>query len=322
MSQSATCYLRASNIRKAYGSVVALKDASLDLRKGEILALLGPNGAGKTTFIKILATLLTKDSGVVNVVGYDMDAEPEAIRHVMGYVGQDTERSAYARLTVRENLMFFGRLRGLSVDALNTKIAELAEQFEFGTNLDKHFVTLSGGQKQAAVIMRALLHEPLVVFLDEPTKGLDPIVARRIRTFLQRLVKEDGISLLLTSHVLSEVDEMADRVALIHQGCIPTVGTPQQLKDAVGASDFIEIEARALPNEVRLEIRQLPSVLFEVDRDPQWVSFAVDDALVGAEAIIHLLRKRSISARFRQHSTTLEDAFLHYIGQITERFER
>ena len=315
-------FLQAGNVRKTYGDVVALEDASLDVRQGEILALLGPNGAGKTTFIKILATLLIKDGGSVNVLGHDMDADAESIRHLVGYVGQDTERSAYARLTVRENLMFFGRLRGLANAKIEGQIQKLADQFDFDANLDKQFVTLSGGQKQTAVIIRALLHEPPLVYLDEPTKGLDPIVARRIRTFLRQLVDEDGISLLLTSHVLSEVDELADRVALINRGRIPTVGTPQALKDAVGAADFIEVEAAALPDAVREEILQLEPVLFQLERDPKWVSFAVANAMIGAEAIIRTLRTRGITAGFRQHSTTLEDAFLHYIGDITERFDR
>ncbi len=317
-----TLFLQAKDIRKTYGSFTALDGANLDVRQGEILALLGPNGAGKTTFIKILATLLMKDSGSVNILGYDIDQAPESIRHVVGYVGQDTERSAYARLTVRENLTFFGRLRGLSDAQLVAQMEKLADQFQFTENLDKQFVTLSGGQKQTAVIMRALLHEPPLVFLDEPTKGLDPIVARRIRTFLRQLVTENSISLLLTSHVLSEVDELADRVALIHRGDIATVDSAQHLKNAVGAANFIEVEAAHLPEEVRQEIVELPPVLFELDRDPNWVSFAVDDPLNGAEAIIAVLRKHDVVAGFRQHTTTLEDAFMHYIGEISERFDR
>ena len=315
-------YLQAHHLRKTYGSVVALEDASLDVRQGEILALLGPNGAGKTTFIKILATLLIRDGGTVKVLGYDMDADAEAIRHTVGYVGQDTERSAYARLTVRENLLFFGRLRGLTQSQIDVQIRKLSAQFDFDDNLDRQFVTLSGGQKQTAVIIRALLHEPPLVYLDEPTKGLDPIVARRIRHFLRQLVRENGTSLLLTSHVLSEVDEMADRVALIHRGRIPTIGTPFDLKAAVGASDFIEIESAALPDSVRTELMALEPVLFEIERDPQWVSLAVSDVMAGAEAIISVLRRNNVVAGFRQHSTTLEDAFLHHIGTITERFER
>ncbi len=316
-----TLYLQAANLRKTYGRVVALEDASLDVRQGEIMALLGPNGAGKTTFIKILATLLVKDAGSVNVLGYDVDAHPEEVRHLVGYVGQDTERSAYARLTVVENLRFFGRLRGLPAATIEQQIEKLAVQFDFTSHLDKQFVTLSGGQKQTVVILRALLHEPPLVFLDEPTKGLDPIVARRIRAFLRRLVNVDGKSLLLTSHVLSEVDELADRVALIHQGRIPTVGTSRELKAAIGAVEFVEVEAAALTPAVHAEILQLGPVLFHVEREPGWASFAVNDGMGGAEAILHTLRRAEVSAGFRLHYATLEDAFLHHIGELTERFD-
>ncbi len=315
-------YLQARNLRKTYGRVVALEDASLDVRQGEIMALLGPNGAGKTTFIKILATLLVKDAGTVNVLGYDVDAQPEEVRHLVGYVGQDTERSAYARLSVVENLRFFGRLRGLPAALIEQQIEKLAVQFDFTAHLDKQFVTLSGGQKQTVVILRALLHEPPLVYLDEPTKGLDPIVARRIRAFLRRLASVEGKSLLLTSHVLSEVDELADRVALIHEGRIPTVGTSRELKAAIGAVEFVEIEAAALPAAVREQILQLEPVLFCHEREPGWASFAVTDGMAGAEAIIHVLRRAGIRAGFRHHSATLEDAFLHHIGEMGERFER
>ena len=316
-----TLYLQARNVRKTYGRVIALEDASLDVRQGEILALLGPNGAGKTTFIKILATLLVKNSGSVNVLGYDVDAHPEEVRHLVGYVGQDTERSAYARLTVVENLRFFGRLRGLPATVIEDQIEKLAVQFDFTANLDKQFVTLSGGQKQTVVILRALLHEPPLVFLDEPTKGLDPIVARRIRAFLRRLVSVDGKSLLLTSHVLSEVDELADRVALIHEGRIPTVGTSRELKTAIGAVEFVEVEAAALSPAVQEQIMQLEPVLFRTERDAGWVSFAVSEGMAGAEAILRTLRGAGISAGFRLRSATLEDAFLHHIGELAERFD-
>ena len=146
-------YLTAQQVRKAYGKTVAVDDATLELHAGEILALLGPNGAGKTTLIKILATLLTKDTGRVEVLGYDIDTDPEAVRHLVGYVGQDTERSAYARLTVVENLRFFGKLRGLTDRQIAGQIDKLATQFDFHADLGKLFVTLSGGQKQTVVII-------------------------------------------------------------------------------------------------------------------------------------------------------------------------
>lgn len=316
-----TIYLSAEHVRKSYDTELALKDVSLEVYQGEILALLGPNGAGKTTLIKILATLLTKDQGRVQILGYDLDKDQEKIRHLFGYVGQDTERSAYARLTVVENLHFFGTLRGISKKQIDQQIEKLASYFDFHANLDKLFVHLSGGQKQTVVIMRAFLHDPPLVYLDEPTKGLDPIVAKKIRTFLKRFVSEEKKSLLLTSHVLSEVDEMADRVALIQQGTIPISGTSDELKSAIGATDFIEIEKEALPLTTKEKIRQLESVLFDVERDPEWISFGLTDLMGGAEAIIQTLRQDNVQADFRHHTVSLEDAFVHHIGELTEKFD-
>jgi ABC-2 type transport system ATP-binding protein len=315
-------YLSAQHIQKRYGKTVALQDASLELRQGEILALLGPNGAGKTTLIKILATVLAKDAGQVEILGYDLDRHIQEIRHLFGYVGQDTERSAYARLTVVENLHFFGALRGMDKRQIDTQIEKLTTYFDFAENLDKQFVHLSGGQKQTVVIMRGLLHDPPIIYLDEPTKGLDPIIAKRIRAFLKHFVTQEDKSLLLTSHVLSEVDELANRVALIHRGTIPIVDTPDDLKASVGATESIEIEKAALPASTRQRIERLKPVLLAQEHNHNWVSFGVEDAMAGAEAIIRVLREDNVRARFRHHTVSLEDAFVHHIGELSEKFDQ
>jgi ABC-2 type transport system ATP-binding protein len=317
-----TVYLSAQHIEKSYGKTLALRDASLELYQGEILALLGPNGAGKTTLIKILATVLTKDAGQVEILGHDLDRHTEQIRHLFGYVGQDTERSAYARLTVAENLHFFGALRGMGKRQIDDQIEKLAAYFDFGENLGKQFVHLSGGQKQTVIIMRGLLHDPPLIYLDEPTKGLDPIIAKRIRTFLRQFVQQESKSLLLTSHVLSEVDELADRVALIHKGSIPIVGTPDELKASVGAAESVEIEKAPLPDATRARIEQLEPVLFARERNHNWLSFGVKDGLTGAEAIIRVIREDGVRAKFRHHTVSLEDAFIHHIGELTEKFDQ
>ncbi len=315
-------YLVATNIRKQYSNATALHDATLTLHQGEILALLGPNGAGKTTLIKILATLLAKDGGAVSLLGYDLDRHPHEIRHLFGYVGQDTERSAYARLTVCENLHFFGALRGMPKAAINQQIEKLAGHFGFEHHLNQLFVQLSGGQKQTVVIMRALLHNPPVIYLDEPTKGLDPLIAQKIRTFLRGYVAQEGKALLLTSHILGEVDELADRVALIHRGRIPLVDTPAALKAAVGTRDLIEIERATLSATTQTRLQGLGSVRFTLERNPAWLSLAVTDPLVGIEEIIQLLRQEQIRPRFRQQTVSLEDAFIHHIGALDEAFEQ
>jgi len=208
----------------------------------------------------------------------------------------------------------------LSQQQVSQRIEQLAAAFDFEANLDKQFVTLSGGQKQTVVIMRAFLHDPPLVYLDEPTKGLDPIIARKIRAFLKQVVRADGKALLLTSHILTEVDDMADHVALIHRGAIPITGTPAELKAALGASEFIEIQS-PLPRAALEKLKTLEPVLCTLEREPGWVSFGVADPMAGAEAIIRTLREENVQTRFRHHTVTLEDAFLHHIGELAERFE-
>lgn len=234
----------AEDIRKRFGRSVVLDGASLSFRRGETLALLGRNGAGKTTLVRILAAALAKDGGRVAVLGLDLDRASAEIAHLCGWVGQDSERSAYPRLTVRENLRFFGALRGLPRRALDARIALLAEELGFAARLDALFGTLSGGQKQAAIIARALLHEPPVAFLDEPTKGLDPLAAHHVRAFLRRQVS-GGLALLLTSHVVGDLDALADRVAVVHEGRIRTEASPAALLAALAGKDAAEVE-RAL----------------------------------------------------------------------------
>ena len=315
--------LIAEHVSKKYGNTVALQDVSLELKQGEILGLLGTNGSGKTTFIKILATLLAKDSGKVEIFGYDIDKErnEQKIRSLIGYVGQDTERSAYARLTVNENLRFFGRLRGLSKQEIDAGIEKLCEYFDFASNLDKEFMRLSGGQKQMVVIMRALLHDPPIIYLDEPTKGLDPIVAKKIRSFLKEYVTKEQKTLLLTSHNLSEVDELADRVSLMYRGSNPLLGTSSDLKKEIGIKEFIEVRKESLPVSIGEKIMGLKTVLTRVETDPEWVSFGVTTFFEGIEDIIRVLREEGIEVGFRHRSVTLEDVFINSVGILNEKFD-
>jgi ABC-2 type transport system ATP-binding protein len=316
-----TACISAHHVRKSYGDAVALKDVSFEVEQGEIVALLGPNGAGKTTFVKILATLLAKDAGEVTILGYDLDRDERDIRHVFGYVGQDTDRSAYARLSAADNLRFFGALRGLNRATVEDRIDKLTDYFDFHGQLDKDFGQLSGGQKQTVVVMRALLHDPAVVYLDEPTKGLDPMAARKLRTFLKNYVHGERKSILLTTHILSEVEELASRVALMYGGQIGVADSPEGLKSAVGATQFVEVLRADLPEATRTRIERLESVLFVNDSDPHWTSFAVRDPFEGAESILRTLREERVLAKFRLRSVSLEDAFIHYIGVLNDTFD-
>lgn len=314
--------LYVEDVRKTYAKTTALQGASLTMKQGEILALLGANGSGKTTLSKILATLLIKDSGQIAILGYDIDSNPNEVRQLIGYVGQDTERSAYARLTIAENLMFFGRLRNLSDAQIKCRIEMLCHHFEFGEFMDKQFMRLSGGQKQTVVIMRALLHDPPVLLLDEPSKGLDPVIARRIRHYLKSYANQEGKSVLLTSHIMTEVEEMADRVALMRRGTILFTERPDVMKSSVGPQHMIEIRSDGLPEDTIQKILKLNSVVNQLtNRDPEWISFGISDFFEGTDEILHVLKEDNIRLPIRHSNVTLEDVFIHHAGALEDKFE-
>ncbi len=230
-------------------SVVALAGISFEVRPGEALALLGANGAGKSTLLRILATLLLPTQGHARIAGHDAVLDPRAVRRQLGYhAGSDS--GFYSRLTGRENLRFFGRLNHLSNAAAKKRIASLATQFHLEEALDRQLRTLSSGTVQRLSLARALLHQPRVLLLDEPTRSLDAIAASEFRRFLKSEILRSGdTSLLFASHTLPEVELLADRVAVIDAGRVLACDTPPALKHATGAPTlegaFMHLTGRA-----------------------------------------------------------------------------
>lgn len=218
----------------------ALRGISFEVAQGESVALLGTNGAGKTTLLRILATLLIPTSGSALLAGCDTVRDPAAVRRHLGYHA-GTDLGFYSRLTGRENLRFFGRLNYLTDSILRTRIPELAERFELGSSLDRQVRTLSSGTLQRLSLLRALLHHPKVLLLDEPTRSLDAIAASEFRHFLKTEVHlRHGTSILFASHVLSEIEFLADRVAVLKQGSLIAFDTPVSLKSRTGSSSLEE----------------------------------------------------------------------------------
>lgn len=219
-------------------SVVALAGISLEVRPGEALALLGANGAGKSTLLRILATLLLPTTGSAQIAGHDAVQDPRAVRRQLGYhAGSDL--GFYARLTGRENLRFFGRLNHLWGTLAAHRISQLAQQFHLEEALDRQVRTLSSGIVQRLSLARALLHQPRVLLLDEPTRSLDAIAAFEFRRYLKSEVLQSGdTSLLFASHTLPEVELLADRIAIIDAGRLLTCDTLPALKHATGATSL------------------------------------------------------------------------------------
>jgi ABC-type multidrug transport system ATPase subunit len=313
--------LLAQNIAKSYGNFQALSDVSIDIQQSEIHSLLGPNGAGKTTLVKILATLLQKDTGRVQIDGLDTESHENEVRKIIGYVGQDTERSAYARLSIRENLMFFARIRGMNREHVSDWIVKLSKIFGLEDKIDCQFGHLSGGQKQSAIIMRGLLHDPLLLFLDEPTKGLDPLAARRIREYLKNYVVKMKRSILLTSHILSEVEFLSDRVSLLYKGHLGITGNPEELIDSIGSPEIVCLRKIKLTPNIVDKLLAQDAIMLSLDLGDDWIGFGIEDTFEGLESILRVLRKVGVKSEIQHRRVSLEDAFIHFLGNPGERFD-
>lgn len=225
-------------------TAVALAGVSFKVREGEALALLGANGAGKSTLLRILATLLVPTRGHARVAGHDTVRQSRDVRRRLGYHA-GTDHGFYARLTARENLLFFGQLNQLSSSTASHRISQLAEQFRLGDALDRQVRTLSSGTVQRLSLARSLLHQPSVLLLDEPTRSLDAIAAAEFRRYLKAEVLRRGqTSLLFASHTLPEVELLADRVAVIDAGRLLACDPPSTLRLSTGSASLEEVFLR------------------------------------------------------------------------------
>ncbi len=230
------------NLRREFDSkekkVVALNGISLRVKKGEIFGVLGPNGAGKTTLIRILSTLLLPTSGLAKVMGFDVATEPESVRAMIN-MASGAERVGYDFISARGNLWFFSQLYGLPSHLANDRIAELSKLLGLDEYLDRKFYMLSTGFRQRVTIARAFINDPKIVFLDEPTIGLDVMTALSIREFLVKQAREKGKTIFIATHNMAEVDAICSRVAIIDKGKILASDTPANLKRALGAPSLV-----------------------------------------------------------------------------------
>jgi ABC-2 type transport system ATP-binding protein len=227
MNVATGAMIEARGLTKYYGPFVAVRDLSFVIPKGEVVALLGPNGAGKTTTMRILTGYLAASEGTARIAGCDVQADRLAAAARVGYLPENGP--IYPDMTPQELLRFFGEARGLSSDRLKSRIADVVEQCELQQILEKPIGKLSKGLRQRVGVAQALLHDPDVLIMDEPTAGLDPNQIRHFRTNVQQL--RELKTLLISTHILHEVDVLADRVLLIHGGKLIFDGPPDELKE-------------------------------------------------------------------------------------------
>lgn len=240
--------------------ITALRDVNIGIREGELFAFLGPNGAGKTTLIKILNTLILPSSGKAYVNGLDVTTHGKEVRKNIGYVVSD-ERSFYWRLTGRQNLRFFATLNNLSAGDAAVRIRSLLEFVELEQDADRMFKDYSTGMRQKLAIARGLLTEPDIIFMDEPTKALDPITAHNIRKLIkEKVIGERKRSVLYATHNLKEAEELCDRLAIINKGSIQYVGTADALKKKFQHDTRYIIRVRNAENDLIKRIESIPSL--------------------------------------------------------------
>ncbi|HEY4718632.1 MAG TPA: ATP-binding cassette domain-containing protein [Anaerolineales bacterium] len=253
--------IETQQLTRRFGSFTAVDEVSLTLQEGEIFGLLGPNGAGKTTLIKMLTTLLPPSKGGASVAGFDVVRQAREVRRVIGYVPQLLSADGY--LTGYENLLIFAKLFDLPRQQRDERIQRLLHMMGLEAAADQMVSTFSGGMIRRLEIAQSMLHEPRVLFLDEPTVGLDPIARRSVWEHIQRLRTEFSTTILLTTHYMEEADSLCQRIAILHQGRVAAIGTPEQLKAGLngGSATLDEVFAHFAGAEL-----QPSGSYFEVSR--------------------------------------------------------
>jgi sodium transport system ATP-binding protein len=229
--------LELEHLEKSFGSRRAVVDLSLSVRAGEVYGLLGPNGAGKTTTLRMIAGLLTPTGGAVRVAGIDVGTRPEAAKAALGFLTGST--GLYARLSPREVLTFFARAYGIPTQRIAPRLEEIAALLAIGSLLDRRCEGLSTGEKQRVSLARAILHDPPVLVLDEPTNGLDVLASRFLRD-LVRQERDRGKAVIFSTHYLAEAELLCDRVGLIYRGQLLSEATPQGLRESTGSQSLEE----------------------------------------------------------------------------------
>ncbi len=304
------------NLTKKFNSFSAVSDISLTVARGELFGLLGPNGAGKTTLIKMLATLLKPTSGQAMISGFDVIKDRNEVRNSIGIVFQETALDN--KLTGFENLDFHSVMYGMGKKARMKKIKEVLELVELSDKSDQLVEKYSGGMKRRLEIARGLIHEPKVLFLDEPTLGLDAQTRRHIWDYIKKLNSEKEITIIITTHYMEEADYLCDRVGIMDKGKIVAIDSPVNLKNTIGA-DIIRLE---ITGEYEIDIFKN----FDFIKDIKKLNGLVNLSVTEGESKIPLLLKAAQDNNIKVISVTLnkpslEDVFLKFTGKMIRENE-
>ena len=301
---------------KTYGKGVrALRGVTFRVDRGTVFALLGPNGAGKTTTIRILATLSRPDAGRASVAGIDVLTDPKDVRRVIGCVGQKDAVDLEA--TGRENLVLQGQLYGMGGADLRHRVDELLDRFRLTEGGERIARTYSGGMRRKLSVAMGLVHRPRVLFLDEPTTGLDPAARTDMWAEIQRLSGDDGMSVLLTTHYLDEADHLADRVVIIDEGMVVAEGTPDQLKSELrGDAIQVELVSGASSEQALRALGGLDGRLRNMTCIGRAIHARVDDGAGAVPSVLAALEQGGVAvAAVTVSRPSLDDVYLSHTGR-------
>lgn len=301
-------------LKREKKKIRALNSVTFDVKKGEVFGLLGQNGAGKTTLIKILTTLLAPTSGSAKVLGYETFGQEKQLRPYINFIFGG-ERNLYWRLTARDNLTYFCDLYKIDKVTRERRIKELLEMVNLSDRADDRVETFSKGMKQRLQIARGLVNDPEIIFLDEPTIGLDPVGARDLRDIIRSL-SQKGKTVLLTTHYMYEADELCDRIAIINKGDLICLDTPENLKKRNSNVSVMEIKVSAIEDEKVNSLKKLScihNVIIKQQDEMKLIELQCNDLAIAAQDIMQILKGVRI-AEIHTRETTLEDTYLKLVG--------
>jgi len=307
--------IKIKDLTKKFGKFTAVDCINLEIKEGELFGLLGPNGAGKSTTLNMLATMMTPTSGSAMVNNMEISNQ-DSVRRSIGMVFQDP--SLDDELTGKENLEFHGRMYHMQKNLRAKRIDEVLELVGLGDKAKFQIKTYSGGMKRRLEIARGLMHHPKILFLDEPTLGLDPQTRRGIWDYIQKLNKDEGLTIILTTHYMEEADYLCDRIAIIDHGKIIALDTPEMMKNEMGG-DILKLETREPENLIKILtfdwIKQ--KNLFE-----GYLNVTVEDGGASIPNILNIASKAGIKIDSVQMiRPSLEDVFIHYTGRTIREQE-
>jgi ABC-2 type transport system ATP-binding protein len=299
-------------LTKKFGDFTAVDGISFEVRRGEIFGLLGPNGAGKSTLIRMLTTLLKPTSGTATVGGFDVVADANDVRRRIGVIPQ--AMTSDLELTASENLSIFAKLYGVPRERRRRLVAELLDAVELSKWADAPVKNLSGGMRRRVEIARGLVHEPEILFLDEPTTGLDPVSRTAVWEMIRALKRGRDLTVLLTTHYMDEADRLCERIAIVDHGTMMALDSPLRLKAAIPGENTLEVSFGTAPEDWVSQLETLPGVE-EVVGEGDVYRIASDSGPATTTALMAKAAETGVPVTsLSVKSTTLDDVFVHYTG--------